>query len=100
MEIEIKEQEGALKAYFKGSLDTPASVKAQKDIEPILQNANKEITIDCSELNYISSSGLRLFLTIRKESSRKGGTVIIENVSDDIRKIFLMTGFSKLFIIK
>lgn len=100
MEIKIKEQDGGMRATICGRLDTPAATGAMHDIAPLIQNADKEITIDCKDLEYICSSGLRLFLTIRKEASVKGGQVIIENISDDIRKVFLMTGFYNLFTIK
>ena len=100
MIIEIKEQDGGMKAILNGRLDTPAAVKAQQEIGPLLENADKEIVFDCTNLEYISSSGLRLFLTIRKEASVKGGTVIIENINDEIRKVFMMTGFFNLFEIR
>ena len=87
-------------AILNGRLDTPAAVKAQQEIGPLLENADKEIIFDCSNLEYISSSGLRLFLTIRKEASVKGGKVIIENINDEIRKVFMMTGFFNLFEIR
>lgn len=97
MVIEIKEHDGGMKAIFSGRLDTPAAVKAQQEIAPLLENADKEITLDCTDLEYISSSGLRLFLTIRKEASAKGGKVVIENINEEIRKVFMMTGFFNLF---
>ena len=100
MIIEIKEQDGGMKAILNGRLDTPAAVKAQQEIGPLLENADKEIIFDCTNLEYISSSGLRLFLTIRKEASVKGGKVIIENINDEIRKVFMMTGFFNLFEIR
>lgn len=100
MIIEIKEQDGGMKAILNGRLDTPAAVKAQQEIGPLLENADKEIVFDCTNLEYISSSGLRLFLTIRKEASVKGGKVIIENINDEIRKVFMMTGFFNLFVIR
>lgn len=84
-------------ALVSGRLDTPAAVKAQQEIEPLLANADKVITLDCKDLEYISSSGLRLFLTIRKETTGKGGKVIIKNINDDIKKVFMMTGFFNLF---
>lgn len=87
-------------ATVSGRLDTPAAVKAQQEIIPLLENADKAITLDCKDLEYISSSGLRLFLTIRKESSAKGGSIIIENINEDIRKVFMMTGFFNLFDIR
>ena len=97
MIFEIKEQNEKVLATVSGRLDTPASVKAQKEIEPILQNADKPITLDCADLEYISSSGLRMFLTIRKEAASKGGKVTIKNINDDIKKVFMMTGFYNLF---
>ena len=98
--IEIKENNGGMLAILNGRLDTPAAVKAQQEIGPLLENADKEIVFDCTNLEYISSSGLRLFLTIRKEASVKGGKIIIENINDEIRKVFMMTGFFNLFEIR
>ena len=100
MVIEIKERDGGMTAILNGRLDTPAAVKAQQEIGPLLENADKEIIFDCTNLEYISSSGLRLFLTIRKEASVKGGKVVIENINDEIRKVFMMTGFFNLFEIR
>ena len=98
--IEIKENNGGMLAILNGRLDTPAAVKAQQEIAPLLENADKEIILDCEKLEYISSSGLRLFLTIRKEAAAKGGKVIIENINDEIKKVFMMTGFFNLFEIR
>ena len=100
MNIEIKEKDGGMVAKIEGRLDTPTAVKAQQEITPLLENADKMITLDCTGLEYISSSGLRLFLTLRKEAAVKGGKVIIENINDDIKKVFMMTGFFNLFEIK
>jgi len=100
MSFDIKEQNGAMRAAVLGRLDTPCAVKAQQEIEPLLENADKEIVLDCEQLQYISSSGLRLFLTIRKAAAAKGGKVIIENISDEIKKVFMMTGFFNLFEIR
>ena len=73
MSFDIKEQDGVMLAAVIGRLDTPSAVKAQQEIVPLLENADKEIILDCEQLQYISSSGLRLFLTIRKAAAAKGG---------------------------
>ena len=98
--IKINEENNGLRAIFEGRLDTPAAVKAQQEVEPLIENADKTIILDCTNLEYISSSGLRLFLTILKEAGSKGGKVIIENINEDIRKVFMMTGFFNLFEIR
>ena len=99
MIFDIQQQPQGMYATVSGRLDTPAAVKAQQEILPLLENADKAITLDCKGLEYIRSSGLRLFLTIRKEVAAKGGSVVIQNINDDIKKVFMMTGFFNLFTI-
>ncbi len=100
MIFEVKEKDGGILATVSGRLDTPSAVMAQEEIVPLLKNADKVITLDCTNLEYISSSGLRLLLTIRKEASAKGGKVIVEHINDEIKKVFMMTGFFNLFEIR
>ena len=97
MEIKINEENGGYVAEFNGRLDTPAAISAQQNMTPLMENADKEITLDYTNLEYISSSGFRLFLALRKETSLKGGKVIIKNINDEIKKVFMMTGFFNLF---
>ena len=99
MTIDIRQENGGYVASFNGRLDTPAAIKAQQDIAVLTENADKEIILDCTYLEYISSSGLRLFLSLRKETSAKGGKVTVKNINDEIKKVFQMTGFYNLFTI-
>ena len=100
MEITITQDGSTMVCQLKGRLDTPASQQASKDIQPLLDHADMSIILDCSELEYISSSGLRILLGIRKESARKGGKVVIKHIREEIRQVFLMTGFYNLFDIQ
>jgi len=99
MDFRIENEGNVLTAYFNGRLDTPAAAKLSEDIKELLDNADKEIILDCSGLEYISSSGLRLFLQLRKESGVKGGKLSVKNINDEIKKVFMMTGFLNLFTI-
>ena len=100
MEVKINKQDSNIIVEFIGRLDTPASVEASQAIEPVLADAGNTIILECKELSYISSSGLRIFLTIRKAAAAKGGKVIVRNITDDIRHVFMMTGFLNLFEIQ
>lgn len=100
MEVEILKQENSVTAKLIGRLDTVASPEVAKALEPLKEVADKTIVLDCSELEYISSSGLRIFLGLRKEAGVKGGTVIVKNMNGEIRKVFMMTGFLNLFVIE
>jgi anti-sigma B factor antagonist len=100
MKTTLKEENNELVMYFDGRLDTAASPVVEKDIQPLLESDNKNIVLDCTKLEYISSSGLRLFLSVLKNTKAKGNHVYITGVSNDIRNVFAMTGFINLFEFK
>lgn len=100
MKTSINETADKIIVNLSGDLDTAAAQETEKEFQPLLDAKNKEITLDCKDLNYISSSGLRLFLSLLKSCKPNGNTLILENLNDNIKKVFAMTGFSSLFNIK
>ena len=100
METVIKESGNQIIAQFIGRLDTAAAVPVAEAVKPLLEASNREIILDCSQLEYISSSGLRIFLSIRKEAANHGSKVIVRDINADIRQVFMMTGFISLFEIQ
>jgi len=100
MDTKIQEQGNQIVASFIGRLDTAAAVPTTEAVKPLLEAQNKEIILDCSQLEYISSSGLRIFLSIRKEAAANGSKVIVRSINADIRQVFMMTGFISLFEIQ
>ena len=100
MEVNITKQDKVTTAQLIGRLDTPASQEVANTLEPLQENAGGTIILDCSQLEYISSSGLRIFLTLRKAAMAKGGNVIVRGMNEEIRTVFMMTGFLNLFQIE
>ena len=100
MEINIEKQNEIVTVYLNGRLDTLAAQEVSKQMESLAENASGTIIMDCTEMSYISSSGLRIFLTLRKAAAEKGGKVIVRGISNDIRSVFMMTGFLNLFEIQ
>ncbi|MBQ3633096.1 MAG: STAS domain-containing protein [Paludibacteraceae bacterium] len=100
MTTTIQENGNQLIALFAGRLDTAAAIPTMEAVKPLLEAANREIILDCTQLEYISSSGLRIFLSIRKDAAAHGSKVIVRNISADIRQVFMMTGFISLFEIQ
>ncbi|MBR0297180.1 MAG: STAS domain-containing protein [Paludibacteraceae bacterium] len=97
MNIKIEQEDNTIVARLAGRLDTAAAAEITPDIQALAEQADKHIVLDCSELAYISSSGLRLFLTLRKESAAKSGKLQVRAINADIRQVFMMTGFISLF---
>ena len=97
MTINIDKDGNSIVVRLAGRLDTAAAVEITPNIQALAEQADQHIILDCTELEYISSSGLRLFLTLRKESASKGGKLQVRNINADIRQVFMMTGFISLF---
>jgi len=91
------EKNGELVAVLDGRLDTAASIETEQVLSPLFDCTGHNIVFDCTKLEYISSSGLRLFLAVLKNAKPKGSHVYIEGINDDLRTIFAMTGFINLF---
>lgn len=100
MEVNIQKEGKEVVVSFIGRMDTPASQEIAPQIEALKADAAGTIILDCKELSYISSSGLRLFLTLRKAAAEKGGKIIVRSIGDEIRNVFIMTGFFNLFEIE
>ncbi len=84
-------------ALLEGRLDTAASMQTENDLQPLKDCSGKNIVLDCNRLEYISSSGLRIFLSILKAAKAKGSHVYIAGMNEDISNVFSMTGFTNLF---
>ena len=97
MKTTIQETGGKVVAVLEGSLDTVAAAETEEALRPLNDVEGKDIIIDCTKLEYISSAGLRIFLVILQNAEEKGGHVYIKGINDTVREIFTITGFSNIF---
>ena len=82
---------------ISGRLDTVNATDFEKTLAPVIASDIKELILDCTALHYISSSGLRQFLTLQKATNAKQGILTLKGMKPEIKEIFDMTGFSALF---
>ena len=97
MKTTIQEQDGNVVAILEGSLDIAAAAETEKAMDPLNDVEGKDIIIDCTDLEYISSAGLRIFLGILQNVEEKGVHVYIKGVNAAVNDIFTITGFSNIF---
>ena len=100
MNIEIKEQNGSYYGILTGWIDTAVATQFLEDLKPLMNKADKSIELNCAQLDYICSLGLRGLLQLKKESAAKGGRLVLTHVDGEVLKILTMTGFIKLFDIR
>lgn len=97
MNITVTEEGNQIVATFDGRLDTVAAQEVEKTVTPLLEHADQTIILDCEKMPFISSSGLRIFLKIRKEVESKSGKMLLKNVCPDVMQVFKMTKLDNLF---
>ena len=87
MKTTFREEGKDLIMAFEGRLDTAAAPQTEKDMEVLTDCMGHDIVLDCTKMEYISSSGLRIFLGILKNaklvSSRRDGKSIIYSLADE-----------------
>ena len=84
---------------LEGELDTVASLALEKELGSLLDGA-ENVKIDMAKLEYITSAGLRMLAQIRNILAEKEGSLTLVHVSEEIREIFDVTGFTDILTIE
>ena len=100
MNLNIYTNDQETRVCLIGELDTTATTNQANELNQVLALADKALEVDCSELEYISSAGLRFFMQLKRESEAKGGSVRITHLNEDVADIFRMSGFMNIFDIE
>lgn len=81
-----------------GALDTLGAEKFQTTVlSAVQQSDNHGVILDCALMPYLTSTGLRSFMTIGKAARANGSDMILVGLSGLAREIFIASGFSKIF---
>jgi anti-sigma B factor antagonist len=97
MDITVDEVGDVRVVRIAGNLDTQTSPVTQEQLTKLIQDGATKILLDLEELNYISSSGLRVLLVAQKRLEGNGGQVRICNPNTMVREVFDTSGFSEIF---
>ncbi|MBR3698007.1 MAG: STAS domain-containing protein [Bacteroidales bacterium] len=99
MDIIINNEMGKTLVVLKGRIDTSNADQFQQDIAPLMEGEHPDIEIDCSEMTYTSSQGLRIFLLLQKSVNARGGKMVLRNMNPQVKEVFDITGFSNIITI-
>lgn len=87
-----------LTVALSGRLDTTSSPELEQDLKTALDDVTA-LTFDLSELEYLSSAGLRVLLSAQKTMQKKG-SMKVTHVNETIMEIFEVTGFTDILTIE
>lgn len=99
MEINVSQLNEYTVVIISGRVDTMTAGDFEQRIMEVLNEGVKMLLLDCSDLAYISSSGLRVFLVAQKKMMTAGGALKLCCLKPEIKEIFDISGFSSIFSI-
>jgi serine/threonine-protein kinase RsbW len=99
MNITSKSIEQGVLVTIDGRIDTTNYNVFENAMNQLFEENVNAIFLDCSGLSYISSSGLRVFLTVQKKMMSTGGKFLLFAMQPTIKEIFDISGFSSIFSI-
>ena len=98
MTIEKKINNDAATLIVSGRLDTQTAPELEAELDSIL-SGTKELTFDMTNLEYVSSAGLRVILKAQKAMNLQG-SMKLTGVNDSIMEVFDITGFLDILTIE
>jgi anti-anti-sigma factor len=99
VKVRIETLDQATIVVAEGRLDFGAAGNFQRQVEQALAGtgqAPRALIIDCSDLEYISSAGLRVFLLAARSAQRAGRSFAVCSLRQPVREVFDLSGFSRV----
>ena len=94
MNIKKKKDGSTLTVAISGRIDTVTAPEADASINESLDGA-ESLVLDFTNVDYISSAGLRMLLSLQKKMMKKGGMKLV-GVNDAVNDVFEVTGFDEI----
>ena len=100
MNIQQNVCEGVTVIAPAGRIDTTTSGQLEEAIRQTVDNGTRDIVMDLSGVDYISSAGLRVFLVLAKRIRDLKGRLVLCGMTEPVRQVFHLAGFLPLFSIE
>jgi len=96
LEIKVEEIDKKIILRLIGRLDAASSSVLQNKLNILINEQYFEILLDFSNIDYLSSAGLRVLLSFTKKCKENKGRLGMFNINDDVMEIIKLTGFDKI----
>jgi anti-sigma B factor antagonist len=97
VEITTKEYRRVAVISVSGRIDTSTSTQFEETINDLVDKGHFNLVMDFDEVDFLSSSGLRILVTTRKKLREMGGDIVLANPSQRAADSVEIAGLDKLF---
>ncbi len=95
--IQRSEEENFVILALEGFLDAHTAPDFEAAVQREIDDGNLRLVVDATDLTYISSAGLGVFMGFVEEIREQGGDLKICNLRSSVREVFDLLGFDALF---
>ena len=99
MTISEVHESGVVVVSPHGRIDSTTSAILDRHLQGIAVAGQTRVVVDFGSVDYISSAGLRVMLTLAKRARDQKGRVTLFGLNDSVRQVFELAGFVALFTI-
>jgi len=96
VQIETQTLDQAVLIIINGDIDASSSILLDESLSQQLKNKHLNIVIDCSDLDYISSAGLGVFMSYIEEFKESNQKFVLFGLSEKVKNVFNMLGLDQL----
>ena len=96
MEATVEEKGDVVVIRVKGRLDAASSPQLEKKILSIIEAGHFKLMLNMAEVDYLSSAGMRLMLSVSKKLKHLEGKVVACSLNDDVVEVIKMAGFQQV----
>ncbi|MFC2100957.1 STAS domain-containing protein [Bacteroidota bacterium] len=100
LEIKVNEVNEVVVISLIGNLESNTAPEAEAEINKWMEIQTKKMVVDLEEAKYVSSAGLRVFITTMKKMKAIGGAVKFCSPNEVVKKILDISGFSTILDVK
>jgi len=97
LEILITDKQRFKLVEPRGRIDGLSAPEIQTEFEKLTSSGARQIIVSFKSISYISSAGLRVFLTLQKTLKKIGGELILVCLAPSVREVFSISGFASIF---
>lgn len=100
LEVNHIEKEEKHYLYLNGEVDVYTSEKLKNALLPLTENKGNEVIVDFSQVNYIDSTGLGIFIGALKATHKHGSSIKLIGMIERVRRLFNITGLDEVISIE
>lgn len=99
MNIESRQHEAITIVSLNGRLDAKTNAEVDQYLTACIDEGNHQLLLDLSGLTYVSSVGLRVFLSTGKKLKGLKGKMVFSSMQEGVHEVFEITGFLDIFTV-